>query len=338
VTRRGGDFGRARPSNQDEGPAAEEGKVSEPPIDPERLGALLEGGVTPRERAALLRRLAASPEELEAYADALAVIGELEAGERPAPAAEADAADAGTRVLSLEARRRRWWGPRARLALAASLAAAAIGAAAWGVGRGRDEGADPGRYAALLAHPGLPAGWEAEPWTAARTPGETLGPHARAVRIGARITALEAAAATGDSAAARAAAADVARLLAPLPAGAPAAALYDELARRADEPAAAGEGERERGRRTAARLAGEGGVALGAWAEAARLAAARRDADFFRARATRRALERALGDPALPPPARAGTERIRAALPSPAPDWGLLGREAARILASAGGG
>jgi hypothetical protein len=79
-------------------------------------------------------------------------------------------------------------------------------------------------------------------------------------------------------------------------------------------------------------------VALGAWAEAARLAAGERDAGFFRARATREALERAARDQALPADARAGVERVRAALAaSAAPDWGTLEREAARILASAGG-
>ncbi|HYR11838.1 MAG TPA: hypothetical protein VEQ60_28900, partial [Longimicrobium sp.] len=75
----------------------------------------------------------------------------------------------------------------------------------------------------------------------------------------------------------------------------------------------------------------------GAWAEASRLAAARRDADFFRSRASRRALERAAADPALPAAARAAVERIRASVAaSPALDWVLLEREATRILASAG--
>ncbi|HEU4562466.1 MAG TPA: hypothetical protein VFS20_31840, partial [Longimicrobium sp.] len=110
------------------------------------------------------------------------------------------------------------------------------------------------------------------------------------------------------------------------------------LGRRAGEPAAALAPLRERGRRTAARLAGENGVAVGAWAEAARLAAARRDAGFFRARASRRALERARRDPALPPAARAALQRLGAALHlPPPPDWGVVERETARILAEAGG-
>jgi hypothetical protein len=345
VSAREGDFRRARPSNGEDGPAREDGDVNEPHVDPERLGALMEGTLPPRERAALLRGLAASPEALEAYADALAVAGELEGQDRAAPgdaatsatsANTAEATDNGTPVIPFRPRRAGGWAPRARLALAASVAAVAIGAAAWGLSR-RPDDADPGRYAALLSRPGLPAGWNAEPWTAARAPDETLDPRARAVRVGARITALESASAAGDAAAARRAAGDVGALLDPLPAAGPASALYAELGRRAGEPPAATRALRERGRRTAARLAGEEGVGLGAWAEAARLAAARRDADFFRARATRGAMERAAGDPALAPSARAGVERIRAALAAPAgPDWGAVEREAARILADAG--
>jgi len=300
------------------------------PIDPERLGALLDGRLTGRERAELLARLAASDEGVEVFADALAVQGELEDEDRRAAGAADD-----PRVLPFRRPARGApWRPGPRLALAASVAAVAVGMAAWGLARRGAGDDDPGRYAALLARPGLPAGWDAAPWTAARAAGETLDPRARAVRVGARITDLEAAAATRDSVAARRAAAEVGALLGALPAAGPATAVYDEIGRRAGEPEAA----RERGRRTAARLAGEEGVALGAWAEAARLAAGRRDEAFFRARATRKALDRAAGDAALPPDARAAAERIRAALAaSGAPDWGVLEREAARILASAGG-
>lgn len=335
MTGGGGDIGAARPSKDAHGVSrdVEEG-VNGSPIDPERLGALLDGRVTGRERAELLARLAASGEDLEDFADALAVTDELEAEDRLA----AEAAD-DPRVLAFRAPvRRAAWRPGPRLALAASLAAVAVGMTAWGVTRGGAGSDDPGRYAALLARPGLPAGWNATPWTAARAPDEALDPRARAVRIGARITDLEAAAAARDSLSVRQAAADVGALLGALPAAGPAASVYEEVGRRAGEPPAALAPVRERGRRTAARLAGEDGVALGAWAEAARLAAARRDAGFFRARATHRTLERAARDRALPAGARAGADAVRAALAAPgAPDWGTLEREAARILASAGG-
>jgi hypothetical protein len=73
-------------------------------------------------------------------------------------------------------------------------------------------------------------------------------------------------------------------------------------------------------------------VALGAWAEAARLAAARHDAAFFRARATRQALARA-GRLDLPA-ARAALDRLRAI--SDPPDWASLLRGATALLAAAG--
>lgn len=306
------------------------------PIDPERLGALREGRVQGREADELLARLAADPGALEDYADALAVADELEAEDRRAAEEAGDAGD--VRVLPFRAPvRRAGWRAGPRLALAASLAVL-LGVSTWGLTRGRAESGDPGRYAALLARPGVPAGWDAAPWTAARAPGEALDPRARAVRIGARITDLEAASAARDSLAVRQAAADVGVLLASLPAAGPAASVYAEIQRRAGEPPDALAPVREQGRRTAARLAGEDGVALGAWAQAARLAAGERDAAFFRARATRRALERAARDAALPADARAGVERIRLALAATAvPDWATLERETARILASAGG-
>jgi hypothetical protein len=299
--------------------------------DPERLGALIDGRLAPRERRELLARLGASDEGLEVFADALAVTDELEREDRLA--AGEPAADEARVIPFRRPARRVGWLSGPRLALAASLAAVAVGVTAWGLGRGRGVEDDPGRYAALLARPGLPAGWNGTPWTAARAAGETMEPRARAVRIGARLTDLEAAAAAGDSLAARRAAADVGALLEPLPAAGPAMAVFATLAGRAGEPAA----ERADGRRTAARLAGEAGVALGAWAEAARLAAARRDEAFFRARATRDALAHAAGDATLPAEARGAAGQMRAALAAGAWDWGALAAGAARILAAAGG-
>jgi len=299
------------------------------PIDPERLGALLDGRLTERQRDELLARLAASDEGVEVFADALAVTDELEREDRAAAGATGEAPVIPFRRPAPRAA----WPVGPRLALAASLAAVAVGVTALALARGRGADDDPGRYAALLARPGLPAGWNGAPWTAARAAGETMQPRARAVRIGARLTDLEAAATAQDSPAARQAAADVAALLEPLPAAGPATAVYAELGRRAGEPAAG----RERGRRTAARLAGADAVALGAWAEAARLAAARRDDAFFRARPTRRAVAHAAEDASLPADARAAAQRIRAALAAGAPDWGALEAGASRLLAAAGG-
>jgi len=213
------------------------------------------------------------------------------------------------------------------------LATVALGVGGWWA-RGPAGAGDPGRYAALLGARGIPAGWDASPWTATRAADAPLAPRARAVRVGARITDLEAAAAARDAAGTRQAAADVAALLGSLPAAGPAASLYDEVRRRAGEPAGALAPVLARGRGSAARLAGEDGVALGAWAEAARLAAARRDAAFFRSRETRAALDRAARAGALPGEARAAVERLRRA-GGGEPDWPALQRDATALLAAA---
>jgi hypothetical protein len=299
--------------------------VNGPPIDPERLAALLDGRLAGRERDEALARLAALDDEaLGAYADAAAVTRELEAEDAAQGVADA-------KVLSFRAPRRARRPGAPVLALAATLAAVALGVGTWAARGGRDAD-DPGRYAALRGGTGVPAGWDAAPWTAVRAADAPLDPRVRAVRVGARLTDLQAAAAARDVAGTRQAAADVQALLAPLPAAGPAAAVYGEVRRRAGEPAAALEPALARGRRSAARLAGEEGVALGAWAEAARLAAARHDAAFFRARATRQALARA-GRLDLPA-ARAALDRLRAI--SDPPDWASLQRDATALLAAAG--
>jgi len=301
--------------------------LNRPPMDPERLAALLDGRLEGRARDEALAQLAASDDDaLGAYADAVAVQRELDAED----AASVPAAS-GAKVLPF---RRRWMPPAPLLALAAVLAAVALGIGGWWA-RGAADAGDPGRYAALLRRPGVPAEWDAAPWAATRAVDGPLDPRARAVRLGARITDLQASAAARDAAGTRQAAADVAALLDSLPAAGAAAAVYDEVGRRAGEPAAALEPVLERGRRTAARLAGEDGVALGAWAEAARLAAARRDAAFFRSRDTRAALDRAAPSGAVPPAARAALDRLRSASAGE-PDWTALQRDAAELLAAAG--
>lgn len=333
----------------------EDGDLNGSQIDPERLGALLDRRLTGRERAELLAQLAAG-EGLEVFADALAVTDELEREDaqridaarpvdasvatpedaRVIPVATAPAMAEEARVIPFRApERRRAWLAGPRLALAATVAAVAIGVTAWGLSRRGADSDDPGRYAAILARPGLPAGWDAAPWTAVRAPDATLDPRTRAVRLGARLTDLQAAVEARDAAGTGQAAADVRVLMDPLPAAGPVVAIYREVEGRAGEPAEALEPALARGRQSAARLAGEEAVALGAWAEAARLAAARHDAAFFRARATRDALDRATRVDGLPTAAREALDRLRAS--SDPPDWTALQRDATTLLAAAGG-
>jgi hypothetical protein len=78
---------------------------------------------------------------------------------------------------------------------------------------------------------------------------------------------------------------------------------------------------------TAAKLAGEDLVTLGVWLEAARIAAARRNADFFRADHGSALLARSAADVRLGEPARQALERVGAAMPTHgAPEWATLER------------
>lgn len=290
--------------------------MKEPHMDAERLAALLDGRLNERERAEVLERLASSDEAFEAYVDAVVATRELEAEDEAAG------------VVPLRpVRGRPWWKrPGAQwLALAAVLAALALAPWLWTrlAAPGLD---DPGGFVALLEaeDAGLPTGWEKRPWGSTRAAGDPLTLDARAVRLGALVVDLEVAVRAGDPAAA-VLAGSVAALLEGVPAAGPVAAVYREVARRAGEPAEALEPLLEQGREAVARVAGEEMVALGAWAEAARIAAARRDAEFFRTRETRATLERLEELSDSDPPARAAVERIRSALSAEgAPEWGAL--------------
>ena len=300
--------------------------MNRPPMDHERIAALMDGRLEGRDRDEALASLAAADDDaLGAYADAAAVLRELEAED--AAAAPPPAVDA--KVIPFRRRAR----PGAPLlALAAGLAAVALGIGGWWARGGTGPG-DPGRYAARLEARGIPTGWNGSPWAATRAADAPLAPRARAVRLGARLTDLEVAAAVGDAASTRRAAAEAATRRGALPAAGPASSVYAEVRGRAGEPAAALAPLLARGRRTAARLAGEEGVALGAWAEAARLAAARHDAAFFRARESRAALGRAARMDVLPAEARAAVGRLQDV--GEASDWAAVERDATALLAAA---
>lgn len=287
--------------------------------DPERLAALLDGRLKGREREEAVGRLAASDEDFEAYADALAISAELNAED-----------EAGVTPIAARQRRapaRRW------LAMAAVLAAVALAPGLWTRFAARTDAA---RFAAEIEAGGLPARWDASPWGTTRGGGDALSPESRAVRLGARLVDLELAV-RGRSPAAAALASETALLLEGIPASGPSATIYREIARRAGEPPEQLEPLLERGRDMVPLLAGEERVELGAWAEAARIAAARGDRDFFESRATRSQVERTAGSNGLEPSARSALERIRAALESEPADLPAVEREATVLLGLLGG-
>jgi hypothetical protein len=140
-----------------------------------------------------------------------------------------------------------------------------------------------------------------------------------------------------DSASTSQLAAEIAALLEDVPASGPLAALYRNIGERAGESPEQLADTLERGRTAAAQLLGEEYVAIGAWTEAARVAAARRDADFFQSRRSQDVLRRIAALPPLSVPGRAAAERIHAAVLREGPqDWGALTRDVASLLAVLG--
>jgi hypothetical protein len=291
-------------------------------MDAEKLAALMDGRLNESERADLLARLAASPEELEVHGDAAAVLGELEPESgKVLPLAP--------RVPAGRRRVYRW------LAAAAILAGIAlVGPLFQFVRRSAPPG--PGRFTELLVENGalLPAGFEERPWTTVRGGGtEPLTTSALAARAGALAVDLEIAVWSRDSAAPRLAG-ELALLLSSIPAGAPVAAMYRDVGQRA--PEASPEEVRpllDRAGAAASELTEPQVYHLAAWAEAARIAAARRDREFFRASESRSALEWASQLTTLPEAVRATVERIRSALSDPGtPEWTALERDLVELL------
>lgn len=287
--------------------------MSQPVIDPERLAALLDGRLSRNERSDLLSRLAASEPTLEAYADAAAIVNEL------------------------QPTRRRWLPPTRWIAIAAVLAGVALAPWLWMHVRPAHRD-DPGRFVALLASRtgGLPAGWDANPWGSVRGPDQPLTAGARAARLGARLVDLELAVLSRDTSAAGAAA-GVGALLEGVPAAGPVSAMYRDIGARAGAPPSDLTPLLTQAGNAAASLAGRDLVLLGAWAEAGRLAAAAHDSAFFEAHQSRAMLAGASTLPGVAEPARAAVGRLQASLAAEhAPEWGALGSDLTELLRALG--
>lgn len=297
-----------------------------PPPDDERLSALLDKRLADPQRDELLAHLAADDEDYQVFVDAADILREAEAedapGETRAPPGE------GTRVIPLPepGSRSPTHGFPRRIAIAA-IVAGLVALSAWGALQLRGRAAEAGRpvqLAARLEHAGqgLPEGWtERRPWTSTR--GDGAGPRAvRAAQAGVLLVDLSVAVAAGDSA-------DTGLLATQLwqrfeAQAAPSSPLRRIAARAGDPP----EALRPLLVRATERLEGRLGrdhLQLGAWIEAARMAAHGRDEAFFGSGATGRMLDRAEGLAADGSPARGAVSRVRAAIPGQgAPDWAAL--------------
>jgi hypothetical protein len=296
------------------------------------MAAFLDGRMDARRREEMLIHLAENDEDREVAVGAAAILRQLEEEDAAAAAVAEVRRNRDAPVIPLESRRPApaREAPRRRsilvplMALAAVLAAIALvtGRALTGRGSVADE---PVRLAARLEHgaEGLPAGWtERRPWASAR--GEDTGgaasPAERAAssaRAGAMLVDLSVAVQARDEAATR--------------------VLASQLAGRYDSRGGSGPlrrivagagGDPERLRpligEATERIAGrldEEALRLGAWTEAAGLAAARRDAGFFR---DREALGRTEWLATADPPAHAAVQRVRSLLSAEPPRWDAL--------------
>jgi hypothetical protein len=247
-----------------------------------------------------------------------------------------DAGEAPGRPPSMERTRPRR-SPARWLALAAVLAGVLLVPLALSRSGGDDAGSAD--FAVLLANrqSGLPTGWaeRQRPWSETRGGGVALIEDALAARLGALNTDL--------ALAIQARQADETELLAAqivarldnsgISAVGVAAGPYREIQSRPGEAPETLAPLLKEGRTNIADFVGSDAFALGAWAEAARIAAHQQDAAFFRTRESRRMLERAAKLETLDESTRGSVEALRAASRGDAaPDWAALRTHADKLL------
>lgn len=318
--------------------------MTDPTLDPERLAALLDGRLSPAERDEVVRRLGTSAEALEIHADAAAVLRELEnEGMRPPTALPVAAADA--RPSAGETKAWRWTRSSSiRLALAAGLVFVAIVPLVMrttGTTGPTDtvrttrampaESGTPAVAALSSANGGLPSGWNGQPWSSVRGSEAPITPAARAVRLGALFTDLELAIRARDSAGTAALAGAAAVLLADLPATGPAASAFRGIAARAADGVADGLTRLAVADAATTPLLDSAALAQGRWLEAARVAAARGDAAFFRNAASVR-----MAEATLSADDRAMVARAVASSPPGAAPWSDIENRLSTSLARLG--
>jgi|GEM_PF-936940 len=271
-----------------------------------------------------------------------------EGAAEPRPAEPEPHAGSRDGVISLDSRRR---APRRPWAMYGSIAAGLVGLglAATLLTRARDTRLDdPAMAVAMLedgAARGPAAGWNEVVGSSTRggeANGKQLDPEPLNVQLGAYMVDIELAAASHDTSVVRLSR-TIIHLLGQVTLGDSAAKFYGKV----DSAAAANPRADVRPLLAQGREAVRSGVIvpewleLGIWAEAARTAAARHDAGFFRSRRTRALLDRASTLPEMDGDTRAALKAVRAAIPVggrslDAKQWDELRRDIAGLLGAAG--
>ncbi len=323
--------------------------------DDERIAALLDGRLDEHERSELIARLAGSDPEYRVFADAAAVLRDLEArGIIAAPPAvadelpEADEADEAahfvepvpapeqspTKVIEL---RRRWWGMPAPAW--GALAAGIIALALIPVLRVRSNAFDPERVALQLQSAKRPAGWTPDTVFRATRGGESdYKDEARSFRLGVYLVDLDVAVRSRDTIVATLATRISAFLTNQVTGGGSIATTYDSIARLGNTPAAQVDTLRKEGWNYVGDLTDPSYFAAGAWLEAARLASMAHDVNFFRSREGHAGLRHLEGMSTLSDESRASVRRIREALPADGtPQWPILDDQVGDLIYALGG-
>jgi hypothetical protein len=318
--------------------------VKEPREDDERLSALIEGQVTGRQRDEMLARLAASEDDYEVFTDTAAVLQALEDEdaranrtgetpvislpddkhdqENPVPEMAISALGEQEDVIPLRPPARGPRMPARWLAVAASVVGVVV-ISTLALPRRGSPGHEPRQLA--LQVDSLPKGWVSPTQSGGRGPAGSTSDDALAVYAGAMLVDISVAAQSGDTALTRELAKVLSRRADP---GASAAAPLERIAAPGAPTGSLLALVDEATDRLLATQLQRRPLELGAWIEAARLAARRRDARdeaFFRDPATDGMLgraERLAGDDAA---ARAAVKSVREALPAGGPPrWDLL--------------
>ncbi|HWK88679.1 MAG TPA: hypothetical protein VNP72_01740 [Longimicrobium sp.] len=275
-------------------------------VDPEEVAALLDGRLTAEERAALMERLARSPEDFEMLAEAMRLVGDDPRPVPPPPVpelagatlVEADPAavpvpppsPVGAGGLAVppsmgRVRPRRLWIPVVAVLALALLVPFALRRDGGGAGlrlRGSDLVDERGNGSLADA---LDPGWAQPGWAVMRGGGSGAADLATEFRIGVRLVDVEIALDTRDAAAVRLVQPDLAELLKRRQAPPPLVAEYEDIGARAGNPTAKLASD---GRRAAAQTRDEfrdsPAFEAGVWVEQARLATLGDEWDFFDAR------------------------------------------------------
>lgn len=316
-------------------------------MDNNDLARFLDRAMSEEERGSTVAHLSESDADAGVVGDAAYLLRDLE-GEDGVVVIDDDAAedhphaddvDTGTdpKVVPLRppSTRRTWRRAPARwLALAAVLAGVLLVPLALS----RSGSRDPGDFADLLANrgAGLPAGWDQRGWSVTRGEGNVVADTTLSAQLGALQVSLEVAAAASQADATTRLAGAIAGRLGDVQGSGPVAAAYRDIESRAQEPAETLVPSVTDARESLAAFVEEDYFNLGAWAQAATIAAKRRDAAFFHARASRKLLDRAASLPSLDDNTRATVEALRTAARADQLSWSVLETQTSTLLQQIG--